>query len=147
MRRVAAVALAVVVVILGAAGAGSAQNFIQVNGVIQAYDCQTNALVLRAPDGVHVFPLAPNAAVYLNSTPLAFCALRQYVGSYAVASVGANEGQFFAARVDVFPSAAPPGAYPGPGYYPYYYGPPFGISIGIGFGFGFGDCCFHHWHH
>jgi hypothetical protein len=145
MRRAAAVTCAVCGLILGVAGVGNAQNWVQVQGIIQAFDCQTNSLVLKAPDGVHVFPLAPNAAVYINAAPIAPCALRQFAGSFAVASVGASGSQFFAGRVDVYTSAAPPpGYYPGPAYYPYYYGPPFGISIGIGFGFG--GCCFHHWH-
>lgn len=114
-----------------------------VNGAIQAFDCQTNTLVLGAQDGVHVFPMAPNAAVFINGARAAFCALRQFTGSYAVVWVGANGGGFFAGRVDVYAAAAvpPPGYYPAP-YYPYYYWPP--ISIGIGFVFG--GCCFHHHH-
>lgn len=144
MRRAGAVAFAVLGLVLGVAGMGSAQNWVQVRGVLQAFDCQTNSLVLRAPDGIHVFPLAANAAVYINSAPDAPCALRQFAGAYAVASVGAYGNQFFAGRIDVY-ATAPPGYYPGPAAYPYYYGPPFGIGIGIGFGFG--GCCFHHWHH
>jgi hypothetical protein len=110
------------------------------NGTLQTYDCQTNVLVLRGNDGVHVLPMAPSAAAFVNGAPVAFCALRQFAGSYAVASVGANGSQFFAGRVDVYTSAAvpPPAYYPGP---PYYYGPPIAVGIGIGFGFG---CC--RWH-
>ncbi len=110
-------------------------------GAIQAFDCQTNTLVLGAQDGVHVLPMAPNAAVFINGARAAFCALRQFTGSYAAVWVGANGGGLFAGRVDVYPAAAapPPGYYPAP-YYPYYYWPP--ISIGIGFVFG--GCCFHH---
>jgi hypothetical protein len=89
--------------------------------------------------------MAPNGVAYVNGAPIGFCTLRQFTGSYAVASVGAFGGQFFAARVDVYPAAAVPPppvyCYPAPVYYPYYYGPPIGIGIGIGFHFG---CC--RWH-
>jgi hypothetical protein len=150
MRKVGAATLGIVVVVLSVAVAGEAQGWIQVAGTIQAFDCQANSLVLSSQDGVHVFPMAPNAAVFINGAPNGACALRQFAGSYAVAAVSANGGQFFAGRVDVYTSAAvPPPAYYAAPYYPYYWGPPYGIGIGIGVGGGYYHGGFHggRYHH
>jgi hypothetical protein len=125
MRKSAATGLGILLVILGVAGIAQAQNWIQVQGRLQAVDCQTTALVLNAPDGTHVFPMVPNAPVFINSAPASFCTLRQYVGGNATVSVTATGNQLVAGRVDVFTTAAPVPSAPAPGY-GYYGGPYYG---------------------
>ena len=120
MKQVAAAALSALVVILGMTGLAQAQG-IQVQGVIQAVDCQTNALVLSSPDGVHVLPLAHDASVFVNSAPASFCNLTHYIGSTATVTVTAVGNQLAAGRVDVVQGTAPsspaPTA-PAPSYHP-----------------------------
>jgi hypothetical protein len=116
MRKSAATGLAILLVILGVANVAQAQNWIQVQGRIQAVDCQANAVVLNAPDGTHVFPMAPNASVFINSAPTSFCTLRQYIGGSATVSVTAAGNQMVAGRVDVYTTAAPVQPAPAPSY-------------------------------
>ena len=139
MKQIAAAGLGVLVVILGMAGLAQAQGEIRVQGTIQAVDCQTNAVVLSAPDGTHVFPMAPEAAVFVDSSPASFCALQHYIGSMATVSVTAVGSQLAAGRVDVHTATAPsapqqpyhpngnsPQPYPNDNYpppYPYAYPP------------------------
>jgi hypothetical protein len=131
MRKSAATGLGILLVILGVAGVANAQNWIQIQGRLQAVDCRTNAVVLNAPDGTHVFPMASNAAVFINSVPASFCTLRQYVGGSATVSVAPTGNQLVAGRVDVFTAAAPPvppPPAPSYGYYGPYYGGPYCYS-------------------
>jgi hypothetical protein len=130
MKKLIAIVLGSVMIILGVAGLGQAQNRIQVAGTIQAVDCQASTLVLSAPGGTQTFPVAPNASVFINASPAGLCTLSQYVGSYATVSVTAVNNQMVAERVDVSLAAAPAP----PQYYPYYlypyYGPSFTVAIG-----------------
>jgi hypothetical protein len=139
MKQIAAAGLGVLVVILGMAGLAQAQGEIRVQGTIQAVDCQTNAVVLSAPDGTHVFPMAPEAAVFVDSSPASFCTLQHYIGSTATVSVTAVGSQLAAGRVDVHTATTPstpqqpyhpngntPQPYPNDNYpppYPYAYPP------------------------
>lgn len=152
MRRGIAVLLASVMVVLGMAVIGEAQSVIQVQGTIQSVNCQISMLFLRAPNGVvNVIPGTAATGVFVNGMPVPFCALQQYIGGYAVATVTATANQLVAGRIDVVLAAAPapaPYYYPYPyGYYPYgyypggYYGPPIGIGIGIVVGPGY----YRHW--
>jgi len=121
--------------------AASAQGSVQIQGTIQTVDCGTNALVLNALDGPHVFPMASDGTVTINSVQASFCALAQYVGSRATVSIEAVDSRIVAGHVDVSTSATPvvpanpatpavpPPAYnpnnesypyPSYGYYPYY---------------------------
>ncbi len=121
MRKSVATVLGMLVGILSVSGIAQAQNWIQVQGRIQAIDCGANTLVLSAGDGTHVFPMAPNALVSINSAPAGFCTLGQYIGSYATVSVTAIGSQMVVGRVDVLLAVAPP---PPP--------PPVFFTVGIG---------------
>jgi len=127
MRKSAATVLGILVLMLGVAAVAQAQNWIRVQGMIQAVDCQTNVVVLTVPGGTHAFPMAPNAPVFINSAPASLCTLNQYVGSTASVTVMATGSQLVAGRVDVFTAAAPvpPGPPPGYGYYGPSYGEPY----------------------
>jgi hypothetical protein len=128
MRKFVATTLGILVATLTMAGIGQAQGFPTVQGTIQAVDCQTNALVLRAQDGTHVFPAGPSTAVFVNSTPVSLCALQQYIGSSATVSIAPYASQWVAERVDVYIAATP---YPAPAAPTYSTVPPWlGIVVG-----------------
>jgi len=144
MQRIAAIVLGILLITLGVPGIALAQNVVYVQGNIQAVDCQANTLVLKGANGeINTLPVTAYTVVFVNSAPISFCALQQYIGSYAVASVAAAENQLVTGRVDVVLAIAPP---PPPYYYGYYcgypfypngyYGPPFypGFNIGVLFG-------------
>jgi hypothetical protein len=166
MKTIVITVLLIFVALLSMLGTGQAQTWIPIQGTIQAVDCRTNALVLNARDGLHVFPMAPNATVSIDSTPASFCALRQYIGRSATVSVTVTGSQMVAGGVDVYGAVTPapvpgygyygpayaapycagpyvPGPYyPAPcygpysGYYPYY--PYYGPTFSIAIGIGFG---------
>ena len=124
MKRVAGVALVTVVLTLSVAGIGQAQS--RVSGTIEGVDCQTNVLIMNAASGVELLSAAPNAAVFINSRPASFCALREYIGSYATASPAAEGSARTVGRVEVL---TPPATYdPYGAGYPYY-GPFLGVGI------------------
>jgi len=138
MQRIMVFAVVLLLVAVGVPGIAAAQSVVHVAGTIQSVDCQTNTLFLRGAGGVvNTVPGTPYTAAFVNGVPVAFCALQQYIGGYAVATVTAAGNQLVAGRIDVMLAAAPapaPYYYPYPyGYYPWgYYGPPVGIGIVIG---------------
>jgi hypothetical protein len=132
MRKFVATTLGILVATLTVSGIGQAQGFTTVQGTIQAVDCQTNALVLRAPDGTHVFPAGPSTAVFVNSTPVRLCALQQYIGSSATVAVAPYGNQWVAERVDVYIAATPGPPYPAPAPAPTYSTAPPWLGIVLG---------------
>ena len=102
MKIVTALALSVLVPLLGFAGAGQAQpSAIQVQGIVQAVDCQAQTVTLSAPDGTNTINAADYTAVLVNSTSVPFCGLQGYVGTPATAWLIANGDQFLATQIDV----------------------------------------------
>jgi len=140
MRAAFLAAISVLVTVLGVSGLAQAQNWVRIEGTIQAVDCQRGTLVLRAPGETHVLPVPPTTGIFVNSAAIGLCTLRQYVGSYASVAVTAVDSRLVVGRIDVLVGAAvpppPPYYYPYPAYYPYpyYYGPPIGIGIVFGGG-------------
>jgi hypothetical protein len=132
MRRIMAIVLGLLMIALAAPGLALAQGTIQLQGTIQSVDCGTRTLFLTGAGGViNAVPGTSYTAVFVNGIPVPFCALQQYVGGYAVATVTAAGGELVAGRIDVLPAAAPY-YYPST-YYPWgYYGPPVYPGIGIG---------------
>ncbi len=101
MRKVIAVVLGVLLPLLGVAGVGQAQSAIQVQGTIQAVDCQAQTVVLSAPDGSNTIDAADYTAVLVNSTSVPFCSLEGYVGASATAWLISAGDQFSATQIDV----------------------------------------------
>ena len=116
MRKSIAVIIGVLVATLTMSGIGQAQGVTTVQGTIQAVDCQTSAIAINAPDGTHVFPAGPHTTAFVNSAPIGFCGLRQYVGSSATVSVAPYANLWVAERVDVYVAAAQPPQSPAPTY-------------------------------
>lgn len=107
MRKPIAVILGVLMATLTISDVGLAQGVTTIQGTIQAVDCQTNALVVNASDGTHVFPAGPYTAVYVNSAPVSFCTLQQYIGKNVTVSVVPSGNQLVLQRVDVSLGSSP----------------------------------------
>ena len=107
MRKLGPMALVILVATLTMSGIGQAQGVTTIQGTIQAVDCQTNALVVKAADGSHVFPAGTHTAVYVNSAPVSLCTLQQYIGQNAIVSLAPYGSQWTVERVDVNVNASP----------------------------------------
>ncbi len=112
MRKVTALLLGMLLPLLGWSGVGQAQSSVQVQGTIQAVDCQAQTVVLSGPGTSNTVSAAPYTAVLVNSTSVPFCALQQYIGAPATAWLLASGNEFTVTRIDVIGPAA--AAYPAP---------------------------------
>ena len=106
MQKWVALALGVLVPLLGLAGVGSAQSTVQVQGTIQGVDCQAQTVVVATPDGTNTIAVAPYTAVLIDSRAVSLCDLQQYVGSQATIWLVASGNQFIATRIDTTAQAA-----------------------------------------
>ncbi|HET8998211.1 MAG TPA: hypothetical protein VFP86_01045 [bacterium] len=106
MRQATALLLGVLLPLLGLSGIGNAQSAVQLQGTIQAVDCQAQTIVVSGPGGTNTVPVAPNTPVLVNSTSVPFCALQQYIGAPASVWLAAYGNEFVATRIDVVGEAA-----------------------------------------
>jgi len=106
MQKSVALVLGVLVPLLGLAGVGSAQSTVQVQGTIQAVDCQAQTIVVATPDSTNTIAVAPYTAVLVDSRAVPLCDLRQYVGSPAAIWLVASGNEFIATRIDTTAQAA-----------------------------------------
>ena len=108
MRKAIALALGMLLPILGLADVGLAQSAVNVQGVIQSVDCQSQTVVLSGGSGSNTLAASEVTAVLVNSTGVPFCALGQYVGDPATAWLLPSGTEFQVTRIDVAgPAAAP----------------------------------------
>jgi hypothetical protein len=110
MRKVIVLAISVFVPLLGVAGVGYAQSAVEVQGTIEAVDCQALTVVLSAPTGTNTITAADYTAVLVNSTSVPFCTLEAYIGATATAWLVPNGNQFSVTQINVTGPAtvAPP---------------------------------------
>src|SRR5258708_22957723 len=80
MRRATALLLGFLLSLLGLSSTGQAQSSLQIQGSIQAVDCEAQTVVLSGPDSSNTIAAAPYTAVLVNSTSVPFCTVGQYVG-------------------------------------------------------------------
>src|SRR5689334_17439655 len=106
MQKWVALTLGVLVPLLGLAGVGSAQSTVQVQGTIQAVDCQAQSVVVATPDSTNTVAVAPYTAVLVDSRAVPLCDLQQYVGSQATIWLVASGNEFIATRIDTTAQAA-----------------------------------------
>lgn len=110
MTKSLAVALGILVATLTLAGVGQAQEVTTIQGTIQSVDCNTKALVVQTADGsqyrMYVLPPA-STSVFVDSNPVSFCTLQQYIGSNVTVSILPNGSQLAVKRVDVHTTATP----------------------------------------
>ena len=111
MRKAIALALGMLLPILGLAEVGLAQSAVNVQGVIQSVDCQSQTVVLSGGSGSNTLAASEATAVLVNSTSVPFCTLGQYVGDPATAWLLPSGTEFQVTRIDVAaPAAAAPPA-------------------------------------
>ncbi len=106
MRKLTALSLVTLLAVLGLPGTGQAQSSVQLQGTIQAVDCQAQTVLLSTPGSSNTIAVAPYTAVLVNSTSVPFCTLVQYVGAPASAWLVASGSEFVATRIDVVGRAA-----------------------------------------
>ena len=106
MRQATALLLGILLPLLGLSGIGNAQSAVQVQGTIQAVDCQSQTVVVSGPGGTNTVPVAAYTPVLVNSTSVPFCALQQYIGAPATVWLVASGNEFVATRIDVLGEAA-----------------------------------------
>jgi hypothetical protein len=101
--------LGILVATLTMAGVSQAQEVATIQGTIQSVDCNAKALVVQTPDGsqYRMYVSPTSTGVFVNSTPVSFCTLQQYVGSNATVSVLPNGSQLVVKRVDVLTTVTP----------------------------------------
>ncbi|HET7265183.1 MAG TPA: hypothetical protein VFL28_10980 [bacterium] len=106
MRKSVALVLGVLVPLLGLAGVGSAQSTVQVQGTIQAVDCQAQTLVVATPTSTNTIAVVPYTAVLVDSRAVSLCDLQQYVGSPATIWLVPSGNEFIATRIDTTAQAS-----------------------------------------
>ena len=110
MTKSLAVAIGILLATLTLAGVGQAQDVATLQGTIQSVDCNTKALVVKTADGseyrMYVLPPA-TTSVFVNSNPVSFCTLQQYIGSKVTVTVAPDGNQLTVKRVDVNTTATP----------------------------------------
>jgi hypothetical protein len=101
MRKAIALLLGTLLPVLGLAGISLAQSSVQVQGTIQAVDCQSQTIVLNDASGSNTVAATGSTAVVVNSTSVPFCTLQQYVGASATAWLVPGGNEFQLSRIDV----------------------------------------------
>ncbi len=120
MRSVVAIALGLLVPFLGLAGVGEAQSTIEVQGTIQAVDCDAQTITVDNGGSVNTIAVTPGTAISIDSANVPLCALQQYIGAPITVWLAANGNDFVAAQIEVSgaaygPASPPP---PAPAYEP-----------------------------
>ena len=106
MRKWVALALGLLVPLLGLAGVGNAQSGVQVQGTIEAIDCYAQTIVVATPTSTNTIAVAPYTAVFVDSQAVSLCDLQQYVGSQATVWLAPSGNEFVATRIDAVTQAA-----------------------------------------
>jgi hypothetical protein len=101
MRKTIALLLGTLLSVFGLAGISLAQSSVQVQGTIQAVDCQSQTIVLNDASGSNTVAATGSTAVVVNSTSVPFCTLQQYVGASATAWLFPGGNEFQLSRIDV----------------------------------------------
>lgn len=112
MRKSLAVTLGILLATLTLAGAGQAQDVATIQGTLQSVDCNTKALAVKTADGseYRMYASPASTSVFVNSNPVSFCTLQQYVGSSVTVTVAPNGNQLTLKRVEVNSAANPSSA-------------------------------------
>ncbi len=103
MRQLTAVATVVLIACLGLASVGSAQaqQPLQVQGTLEAANCQTQELTVNTPGGTQTFPVTNQTAIYVNGTLTSVCSLQSSAGAPVTLYLVPENSQFVLGRVDV----------------------------------------------
>jgi hypothetical protein len=112
MRHVAAVtatALTVLLACLGLAGTGDAQvpQAVQIQGTLQAVDCNTGLVTFATASGSNSFQATDQTAAFVNGAAVDFCSLQSYAGDSATAFLIPTGNAFDLSQINVTTPPAP----------------------------------------
>jgi hypothetical protein len=111
MRHLTAIVTVALLACLGLAGIGNTevQQPLQIQGTLEAVDCQAQQLTLNASGSVTTFQSTGQTAVFVNGTLTQLCSLQSRIGAPVTVLVAPSGDQFVLGRVDVSaPQAVPP---------------------------------------
>lgn len=110
MRHLTAGAVTVLLACLGLAGTVSAQvpQPVQIQGTIQAANCQTGQVTMSTSTGNDTFQVTNQTAAYVNGSAVSVCSLQSYVGDQATAVLIPTGSGFALSQINVTAQAAPP---------------------------------------
>jgi hypothetical protein len=101
MRNVVALMLGVLLPLLGFADVGQAQSAIQVQGTIQAVDCNAQTITISGDGGSNTVTVGTYTAILIGSTSVPLCALQDYIGAPVSVWLVASGSDFAATQVNV----------------------------------------------
>jgi hypothetical protein len=103
MRQLTAVVTVVLLTCLGLASVGSAQaqQPLQIQGTLQAANCQAQEITVNTSGGASTFPVTDQTAIYVNGTLTPVCSLQSFVGAPVTVYLVPSNSQFVLGRLDV----------------------------------------------
>src|SRR5579872_2665693 len=103
MRQLTAVVTVVLITCLGLASVGSAQaqQPLQIQGTLQAANCQAQEITVNTSGGASTFAVTNQTAIYVNGTLTPVCSLQSFVGAPVTVYLVPSNSQFVLGRVDV----------------------------------------------
>jgi hypothetical protein len=101
MQTFIAVAIAIFISMLGLNGVSQAQTAAEIQGNIDAVDCQNGTVTLDSPDGAQTVYASDTTSVDVESSSVPFCTLDGYVGAPVTAWVVPYGSEFLATQIDV----------------------------------------------
>ncbi len=93
MKAIIAIALSLMLPLLGLNGVASAQSTVAVRGTIAAVDCQSGTVVVNTASGQQTFDASNDSYASVDATNLPFCSLEGYVGAPATVWLTASGDQ------------------------------------------------------
>ncbi len=103
MRRLTATVIVILLACLGLADIGNAQvpQALQIQGIIQAVDCQAQQLTLNTSGSTTTFQSTGQTAIFVPGGLTQLCSLQAFIGAPAAVLVTPSDNQFVLTRVDV----------------------------------------------
>ncbi|HLN13356.1 MAG TPA: hypothetical protein VK587_09200 [bacterium] len=101
MKAIIAIALSLMLPLLGLNGVASAQSTVAVRGTIATVDCQSGTVVVNTASGQQRFDASNDSYASVDATNLPFCSLEGYVGAPATVWLTASGDQLLATAVNV----------------------------------------------
>ncbi len=103
MRRLTATIIVTLLACLGLADIGNAQvpQALQIQGTIQAVDCQAQQLTLNTSGGTTTLQSTGQTAIFVPGGLTQLCSLQAFIGAPAAVLVTPSDNQFILNRVDV----------------------------------------------
>ena len=101
MKTLIATAIAIFVSFLGFNGVGQAQTAAELQGSVDAVDCQSGTLTLDSAGNTETIYASDQTAVAVEESSVPFCTLEGYVGAPVDVWVAPYGSEFIATQIDV----------------------------------------------